>query len=317
MSWRPTASLEALRHRATMLATIRGFFSQRDVLEVETPLLCSAGVTDPSIEPFSVRKGQSVARARFLQTSPEYCMKRLLCAYPYPIYQITHAFRDGEVGARHNPEFTLLEWYRPGFDHHQLMDEVAELVQVCLGQRVVKQHRYRELFDAVLGVDPMRASAQQLQSLAHEHVDVSSMSGDKDVWLDLLMSHVIEPYLNDGHLHFVYDYPASQAALAQVTCRDGVWVAQRFELYVQGVELANGYLELADAQEQRDRFTADLALRSARDLPQHPPDEHLLQALQAGLPPCSGVALGLDRLLMVALGVTDVRDVLSFAWESS
>ena len=317
MRWRPTADLDALRKRAEILNAIREFFQQRDVLEVETPLLCSAGITDPAIEPLLVSEGSSLTQPRFLQTSPEYCMKRLLSAYSYPIYQITRAFRDGEAGARHNPEFTILEWYRPGLDHHQLMDEVAELTQLCLGPRAVKKHSYRALFANCLGIDPMTATAQQLQELALSHVDAGAMRGDKDLWLDLLMSHVIEPQLNDGDLHFIYDYPPTQAALAQLASVDGVTVGQRFEVYVQGIELANGYLELADAQEQRERFATDSAVRDERGLPQRPIDENLLDALAAGLPACSGVALGIDRLLMVALGVTDIRSVMSFAWESS
>ncbi|MFT4615250.1 MAG: lysyl-tRNA synthetase class 2, partial [Bacteroidia bacterium] len=193
MTWHPSASLKTLRLRAELLAGLRTFFAARQILEVETPLLASSGITDPAIEPFIVTDGDSVSAPRYLQTSPEYAMKRLLVAYGEPVYQIAKAFRDGEAGARHNPEFSLLEWYRPGFDHHQLMDEVAELLAQCLGPRPVSRISYRELFVSNLGVDPMSASADELSALVRSKLDAGSMQGDRDLWLDLLMSHVLEP----------------------------------------------------------------------------------------------------------------------------
>lgn len=314
MDWQPSASLAALRARAELLARVRAFFATRGVLEVETPLLCSSGITDPAIEPLTVDRGDSLSSPRYLQTSPEYAMKRLLAAGSGPIYQIARAFRDGEAGSRHNPEFSLLEWYRPGLDHHQLMAEVAELLIHCLGPRPIEYHAYRALFRAELGLDPLTASQQELERVARSAIDVGALSGDRDMWLDLLMSHRIEPALAGRGLCFVYDYPASQAALARIEEKDGQPVAQRFELYVDGVELANGYCELTDADEQRQRFLADNERRRQRGQPRRPLDELLLAALAAGMPACSGVALGFDRLLMLASGEGDIRQVLAFDW---
>ncbi len=282
------------------------------MLEVETPLLGHAGVTDPSIEPLLVERGVSVSAPRFLQTSPEYAMKRLLAAHGEAIFQVARAFRDGEAGARHNPEFTLLEWYRPGFDLQQLMAETAELVCRCIGDRTPRMLSYRELFLDTLDIDPFNATDGELQACARRHTDPGDLTADRDQWLDLLMSHAVEPRL--AGMCFVYDYPATQAALARIARVDGIDVAQRFELYVDGVELANGYRELTDPVEQRRRFEADNALRRERGLPERPVDENLLEALEYGLPDCSGVALGFDRLLMLALGATDIRQVVAFDW---
>ena len=305
-----------LQARAGLLGLIRSFFAERDILEVDTPLLCRSGVTDPSIEPFAVERGASIDRPRFLQTSPEYAMKRLLAAGSGAIYQLARAFRDGEAGSRHNPEFTLLEWYRPGYDHHQLMAEVAELVNVCLGERALYRFSYRQLFEQQLAIDPFTAPVSDLMDLARQHIDTGIVSGERDLWLDLLMSHVLEPQLAGLGMCFIYDYPASQAALAQVVEVDGQPVGQRFELYVDGMELANGYFELTDAAEQRRRFEQDNQRRREHGQPERPLDEQLLAALAQGLPSCSGVALGVDRLLMLVMGEPDIRNVLAFDWES-
>jgi lysyl-tRNA synthetase class 2 len=242
-------------------------------------------------------------------------MKRMLAAYGEPIFQIARSFRDGELGGRHNPEFSLLEWYRPGFDHHELMAEVAELVRQVLGVRPIEKYSYRQLFQERLAIDPFTAPIAELEGMARRHLDPGNLSGDRDLWLDLLMSHVLEPGLGDGTLCFIYDYPPSQAALARVVPAEDVSVGQRFELYVDSVELANGYCELTDAVEQRQRFEADNALRRERGQPQRPLDEYLLAAMEHGLPSCSGVALGVDRLLMLAAGVSHIRDVLAFDWQ--
>ena len=315
MNWRPAADIGRLRARAELLANIRRFFHGRDFLEVETPLLCQAGITDPTVEPLRVDRGRSVSAPRYLQTSPEYAMKRLLAAGSGPIFQVARAFRDGEAGSRHNPEFTLLEWYRPEFDHHQLMAETADLVRECLGTSEQEKCSYRDLFREILDIDPFTASLEALEAAARQHLDLGGMSGDRDLWLDLLMSHLIEPQLKTRGLCFVYDYPASQAALARIVASDDVLVGQRFELYVEGVELANGYCELTDPAEQRARFERDNARRREHGLPEHPLDEALLAAMAHGLPPCSGVALGVDRLLMLATSATDIRQVLAFDWE--
>jgi elongation factor P--(R)-beta-lysine ligase len=306
-----------MRQRAELLAKLRQFFADRAILEVETPLLCSSGITDPAIEPFLLVGGSSPQQPRFLQTSPEYAMKRLLAAWGEPIFQISKAFRNGEAGSRHNPEFSLLEWYRPGFDHHQLMAEVADLVRCCLGTQALQKYSYRQLFQERLQLDPFTAPSAALEAVVRCHLDPGNLCGDRDLWLDLLMSHVLEPQLGRGAICFIYDYPVSQAALARVVQADDVWVGQRFELYVEGMELANGYCELTDAREQRRRFERDNALRRERGQRERPVDECLLAALEHGLPDCSGVALGIDRLLMLASGATGIRDVLSFDWERS
>jgi lysyl-tRNA synthetase class 2 len=264
-----------------------------------------------------VEQGVSLRQPRYLQTSPEYAMKRLLAAHGEPVFQIGKAFRDGEAGARHNPEFTLLEWYRPGVGHHQLMDEVTDLVRLCLGERPLHKRSYRQLFLELLEVDPFTASIDQLEAVARKHLDPGTLSGDRDLWLDLLMSHLIEPQLAAPGMCFVYDYPASQAALSRLVPADDVIVGQRFELYVDGMELANGYFELTDADEQRQRFEQDNLRRREHGLSERPLDERLLAAMSHGLPSCSGVALGVDRLLMLVTGVTDIREVLAFDWERS
>lgn len=316
--WQPGAGLAQLRARAQLLSTIRSFFAQREVLEVETPLLCSSGITDPSIEALIVASGASLSGAeRYLQTSPEYAMKRLLAAGSGSIYQLTRAFRDGEAGRRHNPEFSILEWYRTDFDHHALMEEVADLVGECLGRRGWQKFSYRELFQRSLNIDPHTASVDELERIAHSGHDLGTLSGNRDFWLDLLMTHKVEPWLATQGLCFVYEYPASQAALAKIVEVDGVSVGQRFELYVDGVELANGYHELRNAEEQRARFEADNQRRRVSGQPARPIDQRLLAALEAGLPHCSGVALGLDRLLMLVSGESDIRRVLAFDWSRS
>lgn len=311
MSWQSSASAATLKARAELLATVRAFFARRDVLEVITPLLCQHGVTDPAIEPF---ESDSAGQLRYLQTSPEYAMKRLLADGVGAIYQIAAAFRKGEAGARHNPEFTLLEWYRPGFDDHALMDEVADLVMLVLGRDSHQRISYRQLFVDLLDIDPFVVTVGELGDFTRQHIELSFTPTERDTWLDLLMSHLIEPELAKKGVCFVYDYPPSQAALARITERDGVKVGRRFELYVDGLELANGYYELQDAAEQAVRFERDNALRVSRGLQAKPVDHYLLSALEHGLPDCAGVALGLDRLLMCQLGECDIRKTLAFDW---
>lgn len=326
--WRPSSTLETLRLRAALLARLRGYFAGQGVLEVETPLLASAGVTDPHIPSFTLAEaelpaGQSGGMRRYLNTSPEFAMKRLLAAGAGPIYQVCKAFRRGEQGRHHNPEFTLLEWYRPGFDDHRLMQDVAALLAVLaegvreLGS--VEYLSYHDCFQQQLGLDPHTATAQALRDCAQQHglpVVCGLADDDRDGWLDLLMSHSIQPQLGRGHPCFVYDYPESQAALARVRPGNPP-VAERFELFIDGIELANGFHELQDADEQRARFEADLAQRRADGLEMVVIDERLLAALEAGLPACAGVALGLDRLQMVLTGETHLRDVLAFDYARS
>ena len=227
--WRPGADRAALAARAALLAAIRAFFAERAVLEVDTPLLASYGVSDPAIEAFTA-SGSTLSTPRFLQSSPEFAMKRLLAAGSGPIYQLGRAFRDGEVGPRHNPEFLLLEWYRPGFDLEALMAEVAALLARCLGRSDYRVHRYRDLFLRHLDLDPQLADRAALAQAAAARMDCGDLALDRDGWLDLLLSHCIEPLLAREGLVFVTDYPASQAALARSAERGGVTVAERFEL---------------------------------------------------------------------------------------
>jgi lysyl-tRNA synthetase class 2 len=314
--WEPAASLAALRLRARLLALTREFFAARGVLEVETPILGSATATDPHIQ--SLRT-EVEGRPRFLQASPELFMKRLLAAGTGPIYQLGKVFRDGESGPRHNPEFTLLEWYRPGFDHHALMSEVDEYLREVLGCAPAARETYAEAFSRSTGLDPHRASAAELRAGAEVlGVSVASPSGlSREDWLHLLMAERVEPHLGLGRPHFLYDFPLELKALARVRRGRGGApdVAERFEVFVEGVELANGYHELTDAAEQRDRFLAENALRRELGRSEAPIDARMLEALESGLSPCAGVALGFDRLVMVDLGVKDIRAVVSFTHE--
>lgn len=241
-------------------------------------------------------------------------MKRLLAAGCGSVYQICKAFRGGEAGPRHNPEFTLLEWYRPGFSLARLMDEVAELVCGVLKRSGWETLSYSELFRRFVDIDPHRAPLDELEACARAHIDYSGQSEARETWLDLILSHVIEPRLEGTGLLFVTDYPASRAMLASLRNSGGVEVAERFELYVDGIELANGYRELIEPGEQRRRFQQDNAALARRGHPPRPLDESLLAALDHGLPACSGVALGVDRLLMASVGIDDIRQVLSFDW---
>jgi lysyl-tRNA synthetase class 2 len=316
--WRPSASLEMLRARADLLARIRDFFRQAGVLEVETPACSRFGITDPAIESFTTRytgPGAAQGGQRYLHTSPEFPMKRLLAAGSGPIYQLCRVFRNGELGSRHNPEFTLLEWYRPGFDHHRLMDEVACLIQALTQQDMsVERLSYGEAFERHLQIEPHRATVEQLRACAIDHQIAGAedlLLEARDSWLDLLLSHLIEPHLGSQGMTFLYDYPATQAALSRVRPGDPP-VAERFEFYLSGMEIANGFHELVDAGEQRRRFLDDNRRRESMGLPTVPPDEHLLAALEAGMPASAGVALGIDRLLMVLTGSRHIRETLAF-----
>lgn len=307
--WRPSAAIDLLRKRAEILIHIRAFFNARNYLEVETPVMARFGVTDvylANIKAFF--RGQSYC----LQTSPEYHMKRLLAADSGPIFQLARVFRDDELGRWHNPEFTLLEWYQLGIDHHELMNEVDALLQHVLGCAPMIKKTYQQAFMQCCGIDPMDASIHQLQQTVERFNlgDVlAAEERDRDQYLFLLMSHVVEPALaNELSPVAVFDFPVSQAALAQV--KDGV--AERFEVYYQGVELANGFHELTDVDAQRARFNQDNAVRARTGLIESTPDEYLLAALTHGLPPCSGVALGIDRLLALALNQSSIANILAF-----
>ena len=308
VDWRASASFSALRRRAALFAQIRHFFAVRGVLEVDTPVLSEASATDPYLASFTTH-------GLYLHTSPEFPMKRLLAAGSGSIYQICKVFRRGEFGRWHHPEFTLLEWYRIGLDHYALMDEMDVFLGEMLGCPAAERISYQAIFLQQIGIDPFTAETVALREQAMvlgigeiPHLDPT----DRDAWLDLLLTHRVTSTLGrEGKPTFLYDYPASQAALA--TVRPGPpAVAERFEVYVKGVELANGYHELRDAEELRRRFIADNEHRRLLGLPLVPYDKRLLAALEEGLPACAGVALGVDRLLMIQMGAVSIAEVLAF-----
>ena len=311
--WQPTATRHNLQRRAQIIDGIRQFFNQRQVLEVDTPTLSAAAVSDPHLFPFAtdyIPEGGGQAQTLYLHTSPEYPMKRLLAAGSGCIWQLCRVYRNGESGRRHNPEFSMLEWYRLGFDHHQLMDEVDDLVDSILGCGRSRRVTYAALFEQYLGVDIHACEISELADLGRRHCDFRGEL-DTDGWLNLLFSHCIEPQLLEPTM--VYAFPASQAALARVVEGDDrVPSAARFELFIKGMELANGYFELTDAGEQARRFAADQQLREAYQRPPLPIDQRLIAALQQGLPECAGVALGVDRLVMLALDAHSIDEVIAF-----
>ena len=319
-NWRPGASIDVLKTRARVLQDIRAFFAAQHVCEVETPVLSSAAVTDVNLHSFKTRYRQGDL---YLHTSPEFFMKRLLAAGSGDIYQICKVFRDDEDSRRHSPEFTLLEWYRIGFDHLQLMAELEQLVNqlsAFLAVNAIKQPAnqisYQQAFLQTLGVDPLPASVAELENVAQQkNIDIPvGMESEKDMWLDWLMLAAIAPAFAKDRLTFIYDYPVTQAALARVSAADSR-VAHRFEMYFGELELANGFYELTDANEQRTRFAHDNQQRLDKKLDAMPVDEDFLNALAAGMPACSGVAVGVDRLLMVLLNKNNIADVLAFKVE--
>lgn len=322
--WRPSASPDVLRARAALLSRTREFFAARGVLEVDTPLVVNAPVSDVHIASARVELVAAHAPAPpprlYLQTSPEYAMKRLLAAGSGDIYQICHVVRGDERGRLHNPEFTLIEWYRVSWPLAALMDEVEALARVLLGPaaaaRPGERLSYREAFQRELGLDPLDAPERELVEAAvrlglEPGAARSGGGADRDELLEFLMGCAVGPRLGRGALTFIHGYPASQAALARLDPRDAR-TALRFELYCDGTELANGFQELQSEREQRARFKRDNAERVRAGLPRAPPDERLLAALAAGLPECSGVALGFDRTLMLAVGATHIDEVLAF-----
>lgn len=321
--WQPSASLDHLKRRAQFLTEIRRFFYQRDVLEVDTPILSHAAPTAPYLDSFTTQYiaagGQKTSC--YLQTSPEFAMKRLLAAGLGDIYQIAKVFRNGEQGRHHSPEFTMLEWYRPSLNYHQLMAEVDDLLQSVVALPAAIKMSYQQVFSEYLAIDVSTVSEQQLKQLAMSRLTSlpEDWQADKDGWLELLMSELIEPQLASSDCpYIIYDFPASQAQLAKLhRSEDGNTVAARFEVYARGLELANGYDECLDAQELSQRFTEDNLIRQQQGKATMPIDQHLMAAINSGLPACTGVAIGVDRLLMLKLGVKDINDVTSFRFEQS
>ena len=318
--WRPSAGIEALRLRARLYATIRAFFAERGVLEVETPVLSVAGNTDVNIASFSLEfsgRTEGGPRTRWLRTSPEFPLKRLLSAGIGDCYELGRVFRDGEAGGRHNPEFTMLEWYRVGWNHLRLVDETVALVRAALAlvdrDAASTTTTFRDLYRDRLGIDPFLATEHELQTaLGDLHIDPEGLT--RDDWLDLLMTHRLQPAFSADSILVVLDWPASQCALAKLRAGEGddPPVAERFELYLGSLELANGYHELTDAAEQRARFERDVTIRRARGTARPPIDARLIAAMAAGLPDCAGVALGVERLLMALLGTDRIADTVAF-----
>lgn len=316
IDWQPTATHASRIARANLLKTIRAFFDARDVLEVDTPLLSHGTVTDEHIDAFETQFDCGVtgkSETLYLQTSPEYAMKRLLCAQSGAIYQICKAFRHEGEGRWHNPEFTMLEWYRPGFDHHALMNEVDELLIDTLNTESGEKISYQQVFIDTLNMDPLSATEDDLiAQLFRCKIDITDPQKlDRDSKLQLLFSFAIEPIIGQSRPCFIYGFPASQAALAKLNENDNR-VADRFEVYYKGIELANGFHELSSPEEQRARFMHDNEKRQLALRPIMPIDEHFLNALKAGLPSCSGVALGIERLLMLKISANHIQDVINF-----
>lgn len=305
--WHPATDHALLRLRAELLDTIRSFMRERDIMEVETPILSRAGITDVNIHSisFNLPGRESV----YLNTSPEFCMKRLLASGSGAIFQVARVFRDDACTRLHQPEFSMLEWYRPGFDHHRLMDELSELLS-ALGLTPIDRCTYEEAFLQHLEIDPHRASICDLQSQASK-LGLYRPEDDRAILLEFLFSHSVAPALGRDKPLLLYDYPACQAALARLS-GDKSPTARRFELFVNGIELANGFHELTDCGEQRQRFTGENRIRRQRGLPEVAIDQLFLAALQAGLPDCAGVAIGLDRLLMVIAGKEHINEVMPF-----
>lgn len=318
-SWQPVADIRRLRQRARLLAAIRQFFVRRDVLEVETPLLCRATGTDPNLDFFASQFHRKPdTQTLFLQTSPEFAMKRLLASGSGSIYQICKAFRNGETGRFHNPEFTILEWYRVGFTLQQLMDEVAELLLGLLGPELprlsVLRISYQQLFTRHTGLDALvfDRRAYRQYTAGQDHPEADGICGDDHaLWLDFLFSHCVQNKMPEDTLCLVSGYPAIQSSLARLNPEDAR-VAERFEVFINGMELGNGFFELRDADEQEARFDREIAHRRQHGLPDVAKDQLFLAALKAGLPDCSGVAIGLDRLMMIVSGCDAIAGTLAF-----
>ena len=317
----PVTHTQALRLRASLYTLIRKFFAERNVLEVETPILSAAGNTDPNIESFSTLFSGHIdagARERWLRTSPEFPLKRLLAAGVGDCYELGRVFRNAEAGGRHNPEFSMLEWYRIGWDHRRLMQEAVTLVEAALalvGRRAeVVVENYRQFFLDELLLDPLHAPIDALREpLASYGIDPEGLN--RDDWLDLLITHVLQPAFPTDRITVIHDYPASQCALAKIRAGDPP-MAERFELYLGKYELANGYHELNDATEQRARFERDNAVRRTRGQREIPVDDRLLAVLDQ-MPDCAGVALGIERLLMCLAGSDAIADVLAFPFSEA
>jgi len=314
-AWRPYADKRLIKLRAESYSKIRQFMAERNILEVETPVLSHAAVTDVQLDSFHSEYSSpqtSSGKILYLQTSPEYAMKRLLASGTGAIYQISKVFRNEEQGKLHNPEFTMLEWYQPDYDHHRLMQEL-ELFLNLFAMNHCEKISYAEIFLEHTGIDPHTCNINELKLMAQQH-GLSSTIEERSVLLDFIFSYKITSTLGNTKPLFVYDYPACQCALAKLSDSTPKH-AERFELFINGMEIANGFHELTDAEEQLARFEQDLILRKKENRPDFPIDHLFLDALKHGLPDCAGVAVGLDRLLMAMTGTKDIREVLGFPIE--
>ena len=317
--WRPSSSVRSARSRARMLDAARRFFAERSVLEVDTPLLAETAVSDPNVESIEARLRTRPHQPCFLQTSPEYFMKRLLCAGFPDIYQVCKAFRDGEAGRRHQPEFTLIEWYRLDFGLRQIMEECAGLIGALIEPHFFTSPplfvEYENAFVDCAGTDPQRDTIPELAKVTGADARmIESLGDDRDAWLDLVLSLRVIPKFDRDRLTVLHHYPASQAALARL-CPDNPTIADRFEIFFGDLELANGFVELRDAKEQLHRFERDQAARRQRGQPVRALDHRLIAALRSGLPHCAGVAVGFDRLLMINEMSEDIRRVQNFSFD--
>jgi elongation factor P--(R)-beta-lysine ligase len=313
-SWQPTASLDIIRKRAALLWQIRDFMDRHDILEVDTPVLSHFAVTDPYIQSMTTSNAYAKDRLLYLHTSPEYCMKRLLAAGTESIYQIAHVFRDEENGKRHHTEFTMLEWYRLGYDYYQLMDDVSSLL-MDIGLSNPKRMTYKEAFIETVQIDPHSANIKELQTISGGF-GWGDDSDDHHALLDYIFSEAVIKKLDNSQPLFIYDYPECMAALS--TLKEGSpRVAERFELFVNGMEVANGFNELCDVAEQRKRFESELQNRKDKGLNSIPIDPHFLAALESGLPKSAGVAVGIDRLMMVLSGKDDIKEVITFTLDNN
>jgi len=319
-NWKPNTTLETLKLRAELLNSARNFFQSLDFIEVDTPSLSQSTTPDPNIESFSTQFNNT---RYYLQTSPEFPMKRLLASGAGAIYQICKVFRQGEAGRNHNPEFTMIEWYQPDMEYQQLMRQVDTLVRCLLKDKLALNETvffsYREVFENIVGINPLHTTEAELQSVVEAN-NIQLYNTDtklsKDALLDLIITHVIQARLPKNAPVFIYDYPASQAALANIKKND-VDIAERFELYINGIELANGYQELRNANEQQQRFEKENSLRELAELQTVPLDTNLIAALESGLPMVSGVAVGFDRVLMLAAGADSLREVIAFTIDNA
>ncbi|MBK8816818.1 MAG: EF-P lysine aminoacylase GenX [Methylococcaceae bacterium] len=320
VDWQPGCSLQMLHLRAKMLQNIRKFFAERSVLEVETPLLGSAIGTDPQLDFFTTTFQWSPMQQKlFLQTSPEFAMKRLLASGSGSIYQICKAFRNGESGRFHNPEFTMLEWYRVGYSLPELMSEIDELMMQLFDGiksfQPAEKITYQAVFKSYTNLDPIAFSYEDYAAYARNHgisEAITICGQDQSAWLDFIFSHHIQPHLGWDSICLIYGYPACFSSLARVNAENSA-ITDRVELFIQGVELGNGYYELGDFKEQSSRFDREIAARKASERPDIVKDNKLLAALEAGLPDCSGIAIGLDRVLMLLSESASIDEVLSFS----